>query len=187
MYTEDYNFIDYILDYIFWHLITFVIYVLPVLICAGAVVAMVFYIRKKKEKSIFTCVVLSFTAVLCMSFWGWRVYQGRPYSREPITENVELVAEERNRADFPISDEDLNAAFETCIDYFKSSGDYEFCELIGLRYLYMYSPGGNDVVMIEVRYNSGFFSNVTHYGKFYKLERDRNSNEWVFDSVNTAP
>jgi hypothetical protein len=51
----------------------------------------------------------------------------------------------------------------------------------------MFSSGGNDVAMIETSYNSGFFSNVTHYGKFYALKRELNSNKWVFESVNTAP
>ena len=162
-------------------------YVVPALVIIGSIIALIVIIKKKGKQVFLPYAVFPVISLLCMFVLGLHIKEGAPYSREPNAANVELVAEERNRADFPISDEDLNAAFETCIDYFKSSGDYEFCELIGLRYLYMYSPGGNDVVMIEVRYNSGFFSNVTHYGKFYKLERDRNSNEWVFDSVNTCP
>ena len=173
--------------YLFRIVWTFIWFVLPVLISVGAIIALFVTIKKKGKKVILPYILLPWVSVVCILFSVMMICGGGPYSREPVTENVKLVAEEGNRAEYPISDEDLNAVFETCIDYFKNGGDYDFCELIGLRYLYMYSPGGNDVAMIEVRYNGGFFSDVQHYGKFYKLERDRNSNEWVFDSVNTAP
>ena len=183
MYTEDFDFIDYIIDYVIMFLLTFVIYALPVLICAGAVVAMVFYIKKKKEKRIFTCVVLSLAAVLCMSFWGWAVYKGAPYSREPIAENVELVATERNKALSRISDEDLNAAFETCIDYYKNSGKYEFSELTELRFIDMESNYDRDRVSILASVERGFFFHGGGGGGF-RLERKAGSDKWEVTGTN---
>ncbi len=162
-------------------------YVVPALVIIGSIIALIVIIKKKGKQVFLPYAVFPVISLLCMFVLGLHIKEGAPYSREPNAENVELVAEERNRAEYPISDDDLNAVFETCIDYFKNSGEYDFCELTGLRYLYMYSPGGNDVAMIEASYKSGFFSNVTHYGKFYALKREQNSNKWVFESVNTGP
>ena len=161
-------------------------YVVPALIIIGSIISLIVIIKKNGKKFL-PYAVFPVISLLCMFVLGLHIKEGAPYSREPNAENVELVVEEWNMAEYPISDDDLNAVFETCIDYFKNSGGYDFCELTGLRYLYMFSSGGNDVAMIETSYNSGFFSNVTHYGKFYALKRELNSNKWVFESVNTAP
>ncbi|WP_295084953.1 hypothetical protein [Ruminococcus sp.] len=175
------------IDYIYTLFMLFIILGLPALACLGAIIALIVTIKKKGKKVILPYILLPLVSVLCMFLLGRVIYEGRPYSKEPIVENVEFIVEERNLKDYPISEEDLNDVFETCIDYFKNSGDYEFCKLINLRYLYMYSPNDIDIVMIDVSYKAGLFSHVKNYGRFFKITRKIDGNQWEFDSINTCP
>jgi hypothetical protein len=164
-------------------------YVVPALVIIGSIIALIIIIKKKGRQVFLPYAVLPVISLLFMFSLGLNICKGGPYTKKPAAENVELMVEEKFLTEYPISEQELNDVFEVCIDYFRKSENFEYCELNQLRYLYKYSYDDCDIVMIAARYKRGYLGEVgeKNNGKFFKIERKKGSNKWVFESVNTGP
>ena len=159
----------------FWFFITIV---LPVLICIGIAITMIIAIKKNGKKVSLSYFILPVISVLCVYFLCLSIGKGGPYKREPNAENTKLTAAEYTLTEWPISDEDLNDVSEACIDYFKNSGNFEFCELTELRY-YGKPHYDEDMVIIIASIKQGVFSRYAG-GYFFEFERNTDTDKWEF-------